>query len=175
MAENAMEKLYGKIEDKDAYVHKAYDDAIGYYRNSSRNTKRSYKLYRFLSIFLGALVTLISSLAATKYVESVPWLNAVFDIGTPVIAASLTIITGLSQSFQWGSTWRDTIVNAQRITAERDRFLATDPQERNYINELETLNGIVLNETQSFFQRVLDSQMSTFTSASKNNEDKQIK
>jgi len=38
MAENIEQKLDGKIEDKDAYVHNAYENAINYYRKSSRNT-----------------------------------------------------------------------------------------------------------------------------------------
>ena len=122
--------------------------------------------------FLGALVTLI---AATKYVESIPLLNGAFAVATPVIAATLSIITGLSQSFQWGSTWRDLTVHAQKIAGERDRFLATNPEERDHKRELEILNGLLLNETESFFQRILDSQMSAFISSSKNNEDKQIK
>lgn len=151
-------ELDGKIEDKDAYVHIAYESAIGYYRRASRSNKFNYKSYRFLTIFLGAFVTLISSLAATAYVESIPWLDTTFDFAVPIIAATLTIITGLSQSFQWGSTWRDMMVNKQRLEGERDRFLATDPEKRNYRKELAILNGIILEETQSFFQRVLDSE-----------------
>jgi len=102
-------------------------------------------------------------------------LNGAFAVATPVIAATLSIITGLSQSFQWGSTWRDLTVHAQKIAGERDRFLATNPEERDHKRELEILNGLLLNETESFFQRILDSQMSAFISSSKNNEDKQIK
>ena len=58
MAENIEQKLDGKIEeDKDAYVHNAYENAIkNDYRKSSRNTKRSYKAYRFFSIFLVRLL-----------------------------------------------------------------------------------------------------------------------
>lgn len=158
MAETMERKLDGKIKDKDAYVHEAYENAIGYYRHASRTNKFNYKSYRFLTIILGALVTLISSLAATKYVESIPWLNTIFDFAVPIIAATLTIITGLSQSFQWGSAWRNMMVNKQRLEGERDRFLATDPEKRNYKKELEILNGIILTETQSFFERVLDSE-----------------
>jgi len=51
-------------------------------------------------------------------------LNGAFAVATPVIAATLSIITGLSQSFQWGSTWRDLTVHAQKIVGERDQFLA---------------------------------------------------
>jgi hypothetical protein len=166
-------KWDGKIEDKDSYVHTAYESAINYYRNTARKTRRNYKLYRFLSIFLGALVTLISSLAATKYVESIPLLDAIFAVATPVIAATLSVITGLSQSFQWGSTWRDMSVHAQKIVAERDRFLATDPIQRDHANELQILNGLLINETESFFQRILDSQIGAYISPAKNEDGKQ--
>ena len=158
MAENMNQGLDGKIDDKDAYVHAAYESAIGYYRNASRSNKFNYKSYRFLTIILGSLVTLISSLAATAYVGSIPWLDTTLDFAVPIIAALLTIITGLSQSFQWGSAWRNMMVNKQRLEGERDRFLATDPEKRNYRKELSILNSIVLDETQSFFQRVLDSE-----------------
>lgn len=158
MTENIDQELDGKIDDKDAYVHAAYERAIGYYRNASRSNKFYYKSYRFLTIFLGAFVTLISSLAATAYVESIPWLDTTLNFAVPIIAASLTIITGLSQSFQWGSAWRNMMVNKQRLEGERDRFLATDPTKRNYKKELSILNGIILSETQSFFERVLDSE-----------------
>ena len=158
MAENTDLKLDGKIDDKDAYVHTAYEDAIGYYRKASWSNKFSYKSYRFLTILLGSLVTLISYLAATAYVESIPWLDTIFDFAVPIIAATLTIITGLSQSFQWGSAWRNMMVNKQRLEGERDRFLATDPEKRNYRKELSVLNSIILEETQSFFERVLDSE-----------------
>lgn len=158
MAENIDQKLDGKIKDKDAYVHAAYESAIGYYRNASRSNKFNYKSYRFLTIILGSLVTLISSLAATAYVGAIPWLDTTLDFAVPIIAAMLTIITGLSQSFQWGSAWRNMMVNKQRLEGERDRFLATDPEKRNYRKELSILNSIVLDETQSFFQRVLDSE-----------------
>jgi hypothetical protein len=158
MTEIMSSKLDGKIVDRDAYVHEAYERAINYYRNSRRSTKRSYKTYRFLSIFLGALVTLISSIAATRYVYDHEVLRAVFAIATPVIAATLSVITGLSQSFQWGSSWRDMSIHAQKIIAERDRFLATDPAKRDHAQELQILNTLLIVETETFFQRILDSQ-----------------
>ena len=158
MLENIDQILDGKIDDKDAYVHAAYERAIGYYRNASRSNKFYYKSYRFLTIFLGAVVTLTSSLAATTFVEGIPWLDTTLDFAVPIIAALLTIITGLSQSFQWGSAWRNMMVNKQRLEGERDRFLATEPRRRDYRKELSILNSIVLAETESFFQRVLDSE-----------------
>jgi hypothetical protein len=160
-------KFEGKIVDKDAYVHEAYERAIGYYRNARRTTKRSYKTYRFLSIFLGALLTLISSLAATQYIYGHKTWGPVFAVATPIIAATLSVITGLSQSFQWGSSWRDMSVHAQKITSERDRFLATDPDKRDHAAELQILNGLLLAETESFFQRILDSQIGEYAAVSK--------
>ena len=158
MAQNLIQDIDGKIDDKDAYVHAAYERAIGYYRNASRSNKFYYKSYRFLTIFLGALVTLTSSLAATTFVEGISWLDTTLDFAVPIIAAFLTIITGLSQNFQWGSAWRNMMVNKQRLEGERDRFLATEPRKRNHRKELSILNSIILDETQSFFQRVLDSE-----------------
>ena len=158
MVEIIGQDLDGRIDDKDAYVHAAYERAIGYYRNASRSNKFYYKSYRFLTIFLGAIVTLTSSLAATTFVEGIPWLDTTLDFAVPIIAAFLTIITGLSQNFQWGSAWRNMMVNKQRLEGERDRFLATEPRKRDYRKELLILNGIVLAETESFFQRVLDSE-----------------
>lgn len=51
------------------------------------------------------------------------------------------------------------VINAQRLQQERDRFLATDPTQRNYIHEIQIINEMVLDETQTFFQRVLDSEV----------------
>lgn len=170
MSEISTQKFEGKIMDKDAYVHEAYERAINYYRNARRTTKRSYKTYRFLSIFLGALLTLISSLAASQFVYNDEIWRPIFAVATPIIAATLSVITGLSQSFQWGSSWRDMSVHAQKITAERDRFLATDTDKRDYAQELQILNGLLLAETESFFQRILDSQMGDYTSFSKNGD-----
>jgi hypothetical protein len=173
MSEIMSPKFDGKIVDRDAYVHEAYERAINYYRNARRTTKRSYKTYRFLSIFLGALLTLISSLAATQYVYGHEFWGPIFALATPIIAATLSVITGLSQSFQWGSSWRDMSVHAQKITTERDRFLATDPEKRDHAAELQILNGLLLAETESFFQRILDSQIGDQLPAAKYGEDAQ--
>lgn len=171
MTEPQETKLDGKIVDKNAYVHSAYESALNYYRSARRKTKRSYKTYRFLSIFLGSLVTLISSLSVTSYVQDRPVVAGIFAVATPVIAATLSVITGLSQSFQWGSSWRDMSVHAQKITIERDRFLASEPETRDHVKELAILNNLLLNETESFFQRILDSQMGDRTPPSKNGEE----
>jgi hypothetical protein len=176
MAEPVILKFEGKIVDKDAYVHEAYERAINYYRNARRSTKRSYKTYRFLSIFLGALLTLISSLAATQFIYDDKVWRPIFALATPIIAATLSVITGLSQSFQWGSSWRDMSVHAQRITAERDRFLATQPEKRDHARELRILNNLLLLETESFFHRILDSQIGDLKLPAKlGDDDQQLK
>ena len=141
------------------YILKKYEDRVNYYWKASRNNKNSYKRVRFWTVLLGSLVTLVSSISAAEFVQKPEWLRISFAVATPVIAATLTVISGLGQSFQWGSTWRDMVINAVRLEKERDRFLATKQEERNFEQELESLNSIVLEETRNFFQRVLDSEI----------------
>jgi hypothetical protein len=141
------------------YILKKYEDRVNYYWKASRNNKNSYKRYRSWTIFLGSLVTLVSSISAAEFVQRPEWLRISFAIATPVIAATLTVISGLGQNFHWGSTWRDMVINAVRLEKERDRFLATKKENRDLEKELELLNSIVLEETRSFFQRVLDSEL----------------
>jgi hypothetical protein len=141
------------------YILKKYEDRVNYYWKASRNNKNSYKRYRSWTIFLGSLVTLVSSISAAEFVQRPEWLRISFAIATPVIAATLTVISGLGQNFHWGSTWRDMVINAVRLEKERDRFLATKKENRDLERELDLLNSIVLEETRSFFQRVLDSEI----------------
>lgn len=141
------------------YILKKYEDRVNYYWKASRSNKNSYKRVRFWTVFLGSLVTLVSSISTAEFVQKVEWLRISFAVATPIIAATLTIISGLGQSFHWGSTWRDMVINAVRLEKERDRFLATQKEKRDFEKELETLNLIVLEETRSFFQRVLDSEI----------------
>jgi hypothetical protein len=152
-------RLTGKVTDMDCYIHEAYDHTINYYWRSSAANKKNYKAYRSWTIILGALVTLVAALNTAEFIASNTILSRVFMIGTPALAATLTIINGLSQNFQWGATWRDMVVNAQRLEHERNRFLFTEPELRNYQQELEIMNGMVLDETRSFFKRVLDSEV----------------
>lgn len=146
-----------EIDEK--YVLDKYQSKIDYYWLASRNNKKAFKRYRTWTIILGSLVTLVSSISAAEFFQDPDWLKNVFSVATPIIAATLTIISGLGQNFHWGSTWRDMVVNATRLEKERDRFLATKPEKRDVQVELETLNSIVLEETRSFFQRVLDSEI----------------
>ena len=147
-----------KLIDEE-YVLNQYKSRIDYYWGASSSNKKSYKRYRSWTIFLGSLVTLISSISAAEFVQNPEWLRILFAVATPVIAATLTIINGLGQNFHWGSTWRDMVLNATRLEKERDRFLATKPENRDVERELDILNSIVLEETRNFFQRVLDSEI----------------
>ena len=143
----------------DEYVLNQYKSKIDYYWAASSSNKRSYKRYRSWTIFLSSLVTLVSSISAAEFVQKPEWLRILFAVATPVIAATLAIISGLGQNFHWGSAWRDMVINATRLEKERDRFLATKKEKRDIERELETLNSIVLEETRNFFQRVLDSEI----------------
>ncbi len=140
------------------YVIDRYQAQIDYYWRASTSNKNAYKSFRTWSIILGAAVTLISSLSAAEFFQA-PMVRIGFAIATPLIAATLTVINGLSQNFHWGATWRDMVINATRLEKERDRFYATCADKKNFEKDLNVLNGIVLEETQSFFQRVLDSEV----------------
>lgn len=147
------------VKDMDKYVYDFYKNQIAYYRQKASYNKRSYKSFRTLTIVLGALVTLVASLTTSRFITALEWVEGIFTIATPMIAAALTIINALSQNFQWGATWRDMSISAQRLEKERDRFLTTPVDKRNHRRELEIINEIVLQETKAFFQRVLDSEV----------------
>jgi hypothetical protein len=151
-------QLTGKIDDLDKYVHQTYEKQIDWYWKASGANKKSYKRYRFWTIVLGSLVTLIASLTTTEVITANETIRRIFTILTPVLAAILTIINTLSQNFQWGATWRDMVVNATRLQREENRFLATDPKDRKYKKELILIHNIVLEETESFFKRILDTE-----------------
>lgn len=158
MSEKEMQqKSIAQLNDQ--YVIDLYASKIGYYWNASRSNKNSFKRYRTWTIILGSLVTLISSISAAEFLQEPELVKNIFSTATPVIAATLTVISGLGQNFHWGSTWRDMVINATRLEKERDRFLATKPEDRDVAKELDTLNSIVLEETRNFFQRVLDSEI----------------
>lgn len=140
------------------YVIKRYEDSINYYWKNGGINKRIYRRNRMLIIVLGALVTLLSSMLSASFVEDNPLLKTTFAVVTPASAALLTIINGLTQSFQSGAAWRDMVLNAERLEKERDRYLATPEAARNYRRELNTLNTIIVNESTAFFKRILDSE-----------------
>jgi hypothetical protein len=147
-------------EEIEKYVLKRYEDSINYYWKNGGINKRTYKRNRVLVIVLGALVTLFSSLLSASFIANDEVLGTIFAVITPIIAASLTIINGLTQSFQSGAAWRDMVLNAERLEKERDRFLATAENSKNYRRELNILNNMILNESTAFFKRILDSEYS---------------
>ena len=156
MAEAEAEDKFVPISEK--YVLDKYEEKIQYYWAASTSNKRAYKSFRTWSTILGAAVTLISSLSAASFFQS-PEIRIAFSIATPVIAATLTAINGLSQNFHWGAAWRDMVLNATRLEKERDRFYATCADKKTFEKDLNIMNSLVLEETTNFFQRVLDSEV----------------
>ena len=143
--------------DTYAYVLERYHSSIKYYWKASSHNRTAYKLTRSLTIVLGALVTLISSISTAEFISSNTSLQLPFAIATPILAAILTIAAGFAQSFHWGAAWRDMVINAQQLEKELDRFTVTPPDQIDLAKEVAVLNELVIDETQGFFQRILDS------------------
>ncbi|MGA2598966.1 MAG: DUF4231 domain-containing protein [Bryobacteraceae bacterium] len=137
------------------HILKRYETRIAYYWKASKYNKRCYKTTRFLLIALGALVTLISSVSAAGSVPGGS--GTALKIATPVLAATLAIIGGISQAFQWGAAWSDQVITAMRLETERDRVIVTPASQLDPIKELALLDNLVLAETQGFFQRLFGS------------------
>jgi len=140
---------------KDQHINDRYVNAIEYYWQASRNNKKWYKLTWAFTVILGALVTLIASLASSTLLEHNTLIKDIFVIATPILAACLTIIAGFSQSFQWGSAWQNMVLTAQQLQKEYDRYLVTEPSQRDFIAEADLLNKFVINESKGFFERML--------------------
>lgn len=132
-----------------------YEKKIEYYWKASQSNKRSYKMTRYLTIILGAVLTMIASLSAAKFITG--WVATLFAVATPVLAATLAIVGGVSQAFQWGAAWSDMVITATRLERERDRLAVTPPDQVDPIKEMAILDGLVLEETQGFFQRLFGS------------------
>jgi hypothetical protein len=140
-----------------------YDERIAYYWKASQYNKRSYKGTRYLLIALGAVVTLISSLSSASFIKGP--LAVAFAVLTPVLAATMAIVSGVSQSFQWGAAWSDMVVTATRLEKERDRIAVTPPDQFDPVKEMALLDDLVLAETQGFFQRLFGSGAQTKSQA----------
>jgi hypothetical protein len=130
-----------------------YQQRIEYYSKASQNNRRAYKTARYLTVVLGALVTLLASLSSAYFVRGT-WLETGFNVLTPLLAAGLAIVGGFSQNFQWGAAWSDMRIAAERLEAERDRISATPPDQIDAVRELALLNKMVLDETRTFFHLV---------------------
>ena len=149
-----------KIENKttqemDQYIQKRYNEAISYYWGASTTNKRWYKITRSLTVIIGSLVTLTAALASSQIILNDPTLKVIFQFGTPVLAAVLTIVAGFSQSFQWGSTWQNMILTAQQLQKDYDRYLVTPLDKRKFAEEADKLNYFVITESEGFFERML--------------------
>ena len=151
-------QVFSARSDAKDYLLKKYEDQINYYWKASKSNKNSYKLYRSLTIILGALVTLIASISSAEFITSNDRLPTFFAIGPPRMAVALTIINGFAQTFHWGATWRDMVFSAQQLQKEFDRVRAIPLDETDLAKELETLNNLVMDETRGFFRRVLESE-----------------
>jgi Protein of unknown function (DUF4231) len=130
-----------------------YQERIQYYYKASQNNKRAYKTARYLTVVLGALVTLLASLSSAYFVRGT-WLETGFYVLTPLLAAGLAIVGGFSQNFQWGAAWSDMRIAAERLETERDRISATPPDQIDAVRELALLDAMVLDETRAFFHLV---------------------
>jgi Protein of unknown function (DUF4231) len=130
-----------------------YQERIRYYSKASQNNRRAYKTTRYLTVVLGALVTLLASFSSAYFVRGT-WLETGFAVLTPFLAAGLAIVSGFSQNFQWGAAWSDMRFAAERLEAERDRISATPPDQIDAVRELALLDAVVLDETRAFFRLV---------------------
>tara|TARA_R110002073_G_scaffold185335_6_gene343917 strand:- start:2468 stop:2998 length:531 start_codon:yes stop_codon:yes gene_type:complete len=155
----------------DKYIRDRYEAAINYYWDASRTNKNWYKITRSLTVIFGALVTLVASLSSSEIIKDSETAKTLFSLGTPILAASLTIIAGFSQSFQWGSAWQNMVLTAQHLQKEYDNYLVAPPNQRNYSAESYKLNTYVINETESFFERMLGgAKLNNKNSKAKGNE-----
>jgi hypothetical protein len=102
-------------------------------------------------------VTLIASISSASFIKDTPYLGVAFSILTPVLAATLAVIGGVSQAFQWGAAWSDMVIVATRLEKERDRVVVTPAGALDPVQELALLDDMVLTETQTFFGRLFGS------------------
>jgi hypothetical protein len=136
-------------------VLERYDARIQYYWKASQYNKRSYKYTRYLLIILGALVTLVASLSSANTFKGI--LGSAMTVLTPLLAAFMAIVSGISQAFQWGAAWSDQVITATRLERERDRIAVTPASQLDPVKEMLTLDDAILSETQGFFQRLFGS------------------
>jgi hypothetical protein len=114
-----------RAEEAKNLVLKRYDEHIAYYWKMSKSNKNSYKATRYLMIVLGAFVTLVATITSTHSIQDF-W-GKVFAVATPLLAASLAIVGGVSQAFQWGAAWSDMVITATRLEKERGRIIGLNP------------------------------------------------
>ena len=143
------------VDDPKTYILQRYQKAIDYYWHAGRFNKRAYRNTRYMVVVLGAVVTLVASLASANFVESRGWLDVSFAIATPVLAAMLAIVSGIAQTFQWGASWREMVMSAEVLEARRDTIATSEADEVNIATDLAFLHDLQQNETRGFFDRIL--------------------
>ena len=156
MASSAALAPTGDQSDPKSILLERYRVCIDYYQRASRNNKRYYKLTRSLTVILGALVTLISSMASAEFIKGNAW-KVVFAVGTPILAAFMAIVGGFAQSFQWGATWSDMVITSAELEKERDRISVTPAASLDAPKEMALLDDYVISETRTFFARMFGS------------------
>ena len=140
--------------DRNEYVLEQYRSRIDYYWLASRKNKKGYTYSRYLTIILGSVVTLITSLSASKVIEG--WgMEDILLILAPVLAAVLTIVGGFSQNFHWGSAWREMVLTALELERIYHRLKVTPDEQRDPIAEMEKLHEMILAEGANFFDRLV--------------------
>ena len=156
MASSPAPAPVGDQFDPKTVLLQRYQGCIEYYQHASRNNKRYYKLTRALTVVLGALVTLISSMSSADFIRGNAW-RVVFAVATPIMAAFMAVVGGFAQSFQWGATWSDMVITTAELEKERDRILVTPSSKLDAPAEMEKLDDYVIAETRTFFQRMFGS------------------
>ena len=142
------------VEPPEKYLRQRYAAAIAYYWRVAQMNKRAYKWSRYLTIFLGSAVTLVASLSSAEFSKQHATL---FGILTPCLAALLTMLSAFAQSFQWGASWREMVLVAERLENERDRIAVTPDAELKPAQDLQLLNSLIIQESSGFFDRVMGS------------------
>jgi len=158
-------------EAKRAYLLSRYPDRVRYYWHTSRSNKNYYKRSRYLAVVFGALVTFTSALVSADFVNGSPGLDLAIRIATPVLALFLTILTGFAQTFQWGATWRDMVINAEYLEKDQDRIALSPAAELDFVAESDHLNDLVINESKGFFERILGGAATPQAGAAKEPDD----
>jgi hypothetical protein len=135
------------------YVEERYGEQLKYYWKKARYNRYFYQWTRYLTIIFGSLVTLFATLSQKTFTGHTA--GTLVAIITPTLAALLTMLGGLTQSFQWGAAWRDMVLAAEALERELDRIRATDDARLDVAQELDRLNSLVITETNAFFERVV--------------------
>jgi hypothetical protein len=142
------------MEPKSAVLAR-YEQRIAFYWSAGRYNGRAYKVTRYLLTILGAVLTLVSSLSSANFVKGK--LAVAFAVLTPLLASCMAMAGGISQAFQWGGAWSDSVITAMRLERERDRISVTPSVALDPVKEMALLDDMVLAETQGFFQRLFGS------------------